>query len=130
MSLHKSFFRKLLLETNFWYNYGISSSFFAEAVMQDLEKRSVTNNNDIKTWNRYIDEILAAVKKNKIDDILHTINNIIENIKFTKEEEKNSQLPFLDVLLTRTNDSTINTQVYCKKMHTDQILNFNSNHPA
>ncbi len=29
------------------------SSFLAEAVMQDLEKRSVTHNPDIKTWNRY-----------------------------------------------------------------------------
>jgi hypothetical protein len=38
-------------------------SFLAEAVMQDLEKRSVTNNNDIKTWNRYVDDILATVKK-------------------------------------------------------------------
>ena len=38
------------------------SSFLAEAVMQDLETRSVTNNNDIKTWNRYVDDILAAVK--------------------------------------------------------------------
>ena len=30
------------------------SSFLAAAVMQDLEKRPVTNNNDIKTWNRFI----------------------------------------------------------------------------
>ena len=51
------------------------SSFLAEAVMQDLEKRSVTNNNDIKTWNRYVDDVLARVKKDKTDDILHTINN-------------------------------------------------------
>ena len=50
------------------------SSFLAEAVMQDLEKRSVTNNNDIKTWNRYVDDVLATVKKDKTDDILHTIN--------------------------------------------------------
>ena len=99
--------------------------------MQDLEKRSVTNNNDIKTWNRYVDDIpLAAVKKDKIDDILHTINITIENKKFTKEEEENSQLAFLDVLLTRTDDGTINTQVYRKKTHTDQILHFNSNHPT
>ena len=106
------------------------SSFLAEAVMQDLEKRSVTNNNNIKTWNRYVDDVLAAVKKDKIDDILHTINNTTENIKFTKEEEKNSQLAFFGVLLTRTDDGTINTQVYLKKTHTDQILNFNSNHPT
>ena len=103
------------------------SSFLAEAVMQDLEKLSVTNNNDIKTWNRYV---LATVKKDKTDDILHTINNTTENIKFTKEEEDNNQLAFLDILLTRTDDGTINTQVYRKKTHTDQILNFTSNHPT
>ena len=106
------------------------SSFLAEAVMQDLEKRSVTNNNDIKTWNRYVDDVLATVKKDKTDDILHTINNTTENIKFTKEEEDNNQLAFLEILLTRTDDGTINTQVYRKKTHTDQILNFNSNHPT
>ena len=87
------------------------SSFLAEAVIQDLEKRSV-------------------IKKDKTDDILHTINNTTENIKFTKEEEDDDQLAFLDILLTRTDDGTINTQVYRKKTHTDQILNFNSNHPT
>ena len=97
--------------------------------MEDLEKRSVTNNNDIKTWNRYVDDVLATVKKDKTDDILHTINNTTEIIKFTKEEEDNNQLAFLDILLIRTDDGTINTQVYRKKTHTDQILNFNSNHP-
>ena len=106
------------------------SRFLAEAVMQDLEKRSVTNNNDIKTWNRHVDDVLATVKKDKTDDILHTINNTTENIKFTKEEEDNNQLAFLDILLTRTDDGTINTQVYRKKTHTDQILNFSSNHPT
>ena len=106
------------------------SSFLAEAVMQDLEKRSVTDNKDIKTWKRYVDDVLATVKKDKTDDILHAINNTTENIRFTKEEEHNNQIAFLDVLLTRTNDGTINTQVYRKKTHTDQILNFNSNHPA
>jgi hypothetical protein len=90
----------------------------------------LTNNNDIKTWNRYVDDVLATVKKDKTDDILHTINNTTENIKFTKEEEDNNQLVFLDILLTRTDDGTINTQVYRNKMHTDQILNFNSNHPT
>ncbi len=95
------------------------SSFLAEAVMQDLdlEKRSVTHNPDIKTWNRYVDDVLATVKKDKTDDILHCINNTLENIQFTKEEEHNNQLAFLDVLLTRTNDGTINTQVYRKKTH-------------
>ena len=105
------------------------SSFLAEAVIQDLEKRSVTNNTDIKTWDRYVDDVLATVKRDKTEDILQTINNTTNNIKFTKEEEQNNQLAFLDVLLTRTDDGTLQTQVYKKKTHTDQILNYNSNHP-
>ena len=60
------------------------SSFLAEAVMQDLEKRSVTGNKDIKTWKLYVDDVLATVKKDKTDDILHAINNTTENIRFTK----------------------------------------------
>ena len=106
------------------------SSFLAEAVMQHLEKKSVANNYKIKSWNRYVDDVFATVKKDKTDDILDEINQTIENIKFTKEEEQNNQLAFLHVLSTKTNDGTINTQVYRKKTHTDQILNFNSNHPT
>ena len=92
------------------------SSFLTEAVMQDLEKRSVTNNTNIRTWDRYVDNVLATVKKDKTEDILHTINNTTSKYKFTKEEEQNNQLAFLDILLTRTEDGT---QVYRKKTHTD-----------
>ena len=96
------------------------SSFLAEAVMQDLEKRSVTNNPDIKTWDRYVDDVIATVKKDKTEDILQTINSTTEGIKFTKEDEQDNKLAFLDVLLTKTDDGTIETQVYRKKTHTDQ----------
>ncbi len=75
------------------------SSFLAEAIMQDLEKRSVTQNQTLRH------EI----------GTLHCINNTLENIQFTKEEEHNNQLAFLDVLLTRTNDGTINTRSTVKK---------------
>ena len=52
------------------------SSFLAEAVMQDLEKRSVTNNTNIRTWDRYVDDVLATVKKDKTEDILHTTRRL------------------------------------------------------
>ena len=100
--------------------------------MQDLECKAVTNNDDIKTWDRYIDDVLATVKKDKTDDILQTtINNTTKNIKFTKEEEHDNELAFLDVLTTKTDNGTLAAQVYRKKtQYTDQIVNYNSNHPT
>ncbi len=107
--------------------------------MQDLERKAVTNNNDIKTWDRYVDDVFATVKKDKTEDVLQTINNTTKNIKFTKEEEHDNKLAFLDVLITLTYttltytylyNGTLNTEVYRKKTHTDQILNYNSNHPT
>ena len=92
------------------------SSFLAEAVMQDLEKRSVISNKDIKTMS-----LLHLRRTRQTTSYMHSINNTTENIRFTKEEEHNNQIAFLDVLLARTNDGTINTQVYRKKTHTDQI---------
>ena len=52
------------------------SSFLAEAVMQDLEKRPVTNDDSIRTWGRYIDDVLATVKRDKTEDILHTTRRL------------------------------------------------------
>ena len=69
-------------------------------------------------------------RETKPKTFLHSINNTTNNIKFTKEEEQNNQLAFLDILLTRNADGTIQTQVCRKKTHTDQILNYNSNHPT
>ena len=50
------------------------SSFLAEAVMQDLESKAVSNNDDIETWDRYVDDVLDTVKKRKTDDILSQQN--------------------------------------------------------
>ena len=50
---------------------------------------------------------------------------LYENIKFTIEKEENNQIVFLDVLVTRTNN-TLLTSVYFKP--TNQYLNFRSNH--
>ncbi len=80
------------------------SSFLAEAVMQDLESKAVTNNNDIKTWDRYVDDVFATVKKDKTEDILQTINNTTKNI--------------VDVLITKTDNGILNTEVlYIARKH-------------
>ena len=58
------------------------------------------------------------------------MNSIHPKIKFTIEEENDGCLPFLDTLLKRNDDGRISVLVYRKPTHTDQYLNFVSNHPA
>ncbi len=46
------------------------------------------------------------------------------------EKEKDGQIAFMDIKITRTDNGSIETDVYRKRTHTDQILNYNSNHPT
>ena len=43
--------------------------------------------------------------------------------------EQDGKLPFLDLLLNRTEDGDLKLQICRKPTHTDQYLNFNSHHP-
>ena len=57
------------------------------------------------------------------------LNGLCQKIQFTVEMEENSQLPYLDVLVHRDED-TLTTSVYHKKTKTDQYLPFQSqDHP-
>ncbi len=62
------------------------SSFLAEAVMQDLESKAVTNNSDMKTWGRYVDDVFATVKKDKTKDILQTFKNTTKTLNSLKRK--------------------------------------------
>jgi hypothetical protein len=54
------------------------SSFLAEAVMQDLESKAVTNNDDIKTWDRYVDDVgLCATSMLKGRRSLAAISDVV-----------------------------------------------------
>ena len=94
----------------------------ANVFMSHLEETIVPKLKDVKFWKRYVDDTIAIVKNESTNNILHTLNNFHNNIKFTFEEENNrGEIPFLDVLLMRK-DNKIETCVYRKKTNTDLYL--------
>ena len=80
-------------------------------------------------WLRYVDDTYVIIHKDNVEAFSDHINSRDTNIKFTREEEDQGQLPFLDVLVVRGAHGQLSTQVYRKKTHTHQYLNFNSHHP-
>ena len=57
------------------------------------------------------------------------MNTICDSIKFTRGEEHEGSLAFLDVLVTRTPEGMLQTTVFRKPTHTGRYLPFFSHHP-
>ncbi|XP_046435222.1 uncharacterized protein LOC124187022 [Neodiprion fabricii] len=77
----------------------------------------------------YVDDLFAVVPKDKVDIILDVFNSVDKDIQFTLEVENNGKLPFLDILIERSEDGDLITSWFKKPYSSGRILNFNSNHP-
>ena len=76
-------------------------------------------------YRRYVDDIFAVFdKKEDALKFLDYLNSRHPNIKFTKEENINGVLPFLDVLISNRN--CLKTSVYHKSTYTGLLTNFKS----
>ncbi|BHF84599.1 hypothetical protein SprV_0902775000 [Sparganum proliferum] len=104
------------------------SSLVAELVLQELEKVAF-DRYEPAFWRRYVDDTFVIIERSRLVDFQDLLNGIFPDIQFTREEEHDEQLPFLDVLVTRTPNGELNTTVYRKATNTPQILNYHSNHP-
>ena len=66
------------------------------------------------------------ITKTEVEGFLSHLNSLRPTITFTAEEEVDGKLPFLDTLLHRKNDGSLDISVYRKPTHTDRYLNFSS----
>ena len=64
-----------------------------------------------------------------MEELLTHLNSVRPSIRFTVEVEKDGRLPFLDTLLQRRDDGSLDVTVYRKPTHTDRYLDFHSHHP-
>jgi hypothetical protein len=62
--------------------------------------------------------------EDELQKFLFFLNSIHQNIKFTMDIDKNSSLPFLDVLVNRQPDGSLGHTVYGKPTHTVTSCNF------
>ncbi|XP_072017480.1 uncharacterized protein [Amphiura filiformis] len=80
-------------------------------------------------WYRYVDDTFIIIKSNELDRFFNHINQIDPHIKFTQEGLSDNKLAFLDCLVSVEVDRSLTVSVYRKQTHTDQYLQFGSNHP-
>ncbi|XP_072051971.1 uncharacterized protein [Amphiura filiformis] len=110
------------------------SAIVANLFMEWLEKEAVATaflDCNPKIWRRYVDDVLEIIQKDSTQKLTDHLNSVdpTGNIKFTFEEEDQGKIPFLDTLIVRKEDGSLKLLVYRKKTHTDQYLNFQSQHP-
>ena len=53
-------------------------------------------------WKRFVDDMIAVMKKERSKLYLEYLNQQHEKIKFTMEEERGGSIPFMDVHFKQT----------------------------
>lgn len=106
------------------------SSTVADLVMENLLTTAVHKLDfQLPFLKKYVDDIVTAIPLDKLDHVMEVFNSYNEHLKFTYELENNNQLPYLDMLLVRKDNQTIQTEWYQKPIASGRFLDYCSFHP-
>ncbi len=97
------------------------SGFIAEATMQSIEAKFMAQYRP-RLWLRYVNDTFVIINRNDLEHFHKIINSMNARITFSREEEQNNQMPFLNVLVQRHIDGKINTSVYRKSSTSDIVF--------
>ena len=107
-----------------------ASPIVANIFMAELEQTAIKTMVSMpKLWLRFVDDVLAIMKRQDVDTTLQHINEQHPDICFTMEIESDGSLPFLDTRIIR-DGSQLQTTVYRKPTDTGRYLSFESHHPV
>jgi len=105
------------------------SPIMADLVLQDLEEFCLQKLNiSLPIYFRYVDDIILAAPREKVDLIFQIFNSYHPRLKFTIEMEENRSINFLDTTISVINDTLI-FNWYHKQTFSGRYLNFSSHHP-
>ena len=76
--------------------------FFEEMVMETAPTR-------LRLWKRYVDDSFCIHRKGSTEKLLHHLNRFRPIIKFPVEQKEDGTLPFLDTLLRRSENGSLDT---------------------
>ena len=84
---------------------------------------------EIPFWARFVDDVFLVYEPR--DDLLEIVNAVHGNISFTVEHSVSDTLPFLDTLVTWSEDlRKFEFSLYVKPVHSGACLPFSSHVPA
>ena len=98
--------------------------------MENLEEKTILQSFcEPKFWVRFKDDIFYLWEHGdeSLESFLHLLNSLDPKLKITQELDVERRLPFLDVLVHRS-DICFEFGVYRKPTHSDRYLNYSSNH--
>ena len=96
--------------------------------MEAFEERALSSSTlTSKLWLGYVDDtfVIWPHGQSSLDNFHTHLNEQHPSIQFTREEETDHRIPFLDVMVERRGDPII-TSVHCKPTHTDRYLHYSS----
>ena len=80
-------------------------------------------------WRRFVDDTFTILESSQKRAFMGHINSIDQHIQFTCEEQReDGSIPFLDVLVTPSEDGSLNSTVFRKPTHSDLYLQWDSHH--
>ena len=86
--------------------------------MENLQRALRTSPLAPRLWKRYVDDVFAIVQSRHLTKFLKHLNSPAQGIiRFTHEVEEDHSLPFLDVLVQRSEEGKLDTGVYRKPTH-------------
>ena len=132
LCVQKTYFvfnNKLYVQINGLAIGASTSGFASEIFMESLENSALrTFIEPPSIWKRYVDDTFCKLKLARLEAFLTHLNQQHPIIKFTTEVQEDNKIAFLDIQAHVEPDGSIKITIYRKKTHTDQYLDFKSNH--